>query len=239
MKKRNNTMQKVVDQLEETRKKIEETTQKINALEFDVHWYRRVFHAFGASFLLYYMLPDIDWINLLKFWIPIVILILVFILEYLRIKGKLNSNHFFGLRMYEKKRVSSYLFFGVAVLILLLFFPQQIAVPCILCACIADPVMGEVRHRFGEKYVYLIGFLVCMIFFMVTWYKAGFWMMFLVSIVGAIGAVIGETKKFWWLDDDFMIQMVPAVLLLIIWISIGHFGFSHPEQIIYPGVMPW
>jgi hypothetical protein len=33
--------------------------------------------------------------------------------------------------------------------------------------------------------------------------------------------------------------MVPAVLLLIIWISMGHFGFSHPEQIIYPGVMPW
>jgi dolichol kinase len=239
MKKRNNTIQKVVDQLEGTRKKIEETTQKINALEFDVHWYRRVFHAFGASFLLYYMLPDIDWINLLKFWIPIVIIILVFILEYLRIKGKLNSNHFFGLRMYEKKRVSSYLFFGVAILILLLFFPQQIAVPCILCACIADPVMGEVRHRFGGKYVYMIGFLVCMIFFMVTWYKAGFFVMFPVSIIGAIGAVIGETKKFWWLDDDFMIQMVPAILLLIVWVSMGYFGFDHPEQIIYSGVMPW
>ena len=240
MKKRSNTIQKVVDQLEETRKKIEETTQKINALEFDVHWYRRVFHAFGASFLLYYMLPDIDWINLLKFWIPIVILILVFILEYLRIKGKLNSNHFFGLRMYEKKRVSSYLFFGVAILILLLFFPQQIAVPCILCACIADPVMGEVRHRFGEKYVYLIGFLVCMIFFMVTWYKAGFFVMFPVSIIGATGAVIGETKKFWWLDDDFMIQMVPAVLLyLIAWVGTQYMWFGLPEKIIYSGVMPW
>jgi dolichol kinase len=229
----------VRQRLEEVKEKLDETTKKINAIDFNAHWYRRVFHAFGASFLLYYMLPDIDWINLLKFWIPIVILILVFILEYLRIKGKLNNNHFFGLGMYEKKRVSSYLFFGVAILILLLFFPQQIAVPCILCACIADPVMGEVRHRFGGKYVYLIGFLVCMIFFMVTWYKAGFFVMFPVSIIGAVGAVIGETKKFWWLDDDFMIQMVPAILLLVVWISMGHFGFVHPEQIIYSGIMPW
>jgi len=239
MKELNPTIKKVTEQLEETKKKIEETTKKINALEFDVHWYRRVFHAFGASFLLYYMLPNIDWINTLKFWIPIAILILVFAVEYLRIKGKINSNHFFGLRMYEKNRVSSYLFFGVAIVILLLFFPQLIAVPCILCACIADPVMGEVRHRFGEKNVYIVGFLVCMIFFMVTWYKAGFWMMFPVSIIGAIGAVIGETKKFWWLDDDFMIQMIPAVLLLIVWVSAGHMGFGLPDPVIYPGVLPW
>lgn len=239
MKKHNSAIKKVADQLEETRKKIEETTKKINALEFDVHWYRRVFHAFGASFILYYMLPEVDWLNLLKFWVPIGIIIFACILEYLRIKGKISSNHFFGLRMYEKKRVSSYLFFGVAIVILLLFFPQQIAVPCILCACIADPVMGEVRHRFGEKYVYIIGFLVCMIFFMITWYKAGFYVMFATSIIGAAGAVVGETKKFWWLDDDFVIQIVPAILLLIIWIGAGPMGFDLPEKIIYPGVMPW
>ena len=214
--------------------KLEETKRKINSIDFDAHQYRRVFHTFGTSFLVYYMLPDLEWIDLLKFWVPILIVIFAFVLECLRIKGKINSGHFFGLRMYEKNRVGSYLFFGVAVLILLLFFPQQIAVPCILCACLADPVMGEVRHRFGGKAVYLIGFLVCMFFFLVTWYKADDWMMLLVSIVGASGAVIGEAKKFWPLDDDFTIQIVPAILLLIIWISIRHFGFDLPDIIIYP-----
>lgn len=225
-------MKKVVNQLEETKR-------KINSLDFDAHWYRRVFHTFGASFLVYYMLPDVEWMKLLKFCIPLLIVIFAFVLEYLRIKRKIDSSHFFGLRMYEKNRVGSYLFFGVAVLILLLFFPQQIAIPCILCACLADPIMGEVRHRFGKKNVYIIGFLVCMFFFAATWYKAAIWMMLLVSIVGAAGAVIGETKKFWWLDDDFMIQMVPAVLLLIIWIIAPYVGFGHPDPIIYPGIMPW
>lgn len=219
--------------------KLEDTRKKINSLEFDAHWYRRVFHTFGASFILFYMLPDVYWINFLKFLFPIGILSFIITLEYLRISSILNSNHFFGLRMYEKKRVSSYLYFGVAVFILLLFFPQQIAIPCILCASIADPIMGEIRKRFGEKKVYLVGFLVCMLFFLVTSFKAELWVALLISVVGATGAVIGETKKIKWLDDDFMIQMLPAILLLIIWLVAGFIGIVLPDPIIYAGVMPW
>jgi len=219
--------------------KIEDARKIINSLEYDPHWYRRVFHTFSASFIFYYMLPNIYWINLVKIWVPVVLLIFIFILEYLRINGKVNSNHFFGLRMYEEKRVSSYLFFGIAVFILLLFFPQQIAVPCILCASIADPIMGEIRHRYGEKKVYVVGFLVCALFFFVTWYKADFRILIIVSLIGAAGAVIGETKKLKLLDDDFMIQMVPAILLLIIWIFAWYFGLVLPDPIIHPGIMPW
>jgi len=219
--------------------KIKDTHKKINLLDFDAHWYRRAFHAFGATFLVYYMLPDLDWINLLKFWVPPIVVALAIILETLRLMGKIGSDHFFGLRMYEKNRVGSYVFFAVAILILLRFFPQQIAIPCILCACLADPIMGEIRNRFGKKYVYPIGSLVCLLFFVVTWYKADIRLMLLVSIVGASGAVIGETKKFWWIDDDFMIQMVPAVLLLIIWVCLPDLGFSYPDPIIYQGIWPW
>jgi hypothetical protein len=136
--------------------------------------------------------------------------------------------------MYEKNRPGSYVFFGVAILLLLLFFPQQIAVPCILCACIADPIMGELRFRFEKNYVYIVGFVMCLLFFMITWYKAAIWLMLLASIIGSLGAVIGETKKFWWMDDDFMIQMLPAVLLCIIWFSAPYFGIVLPETVIYP-----
>lgn len=215
--------------------KIIETKKKIDSLDFDAHWYRRVFHTFGAAFLVYYILPnDIGWINLAKLWVPLGIVVFTILLEYLRVSGKLDSKHFFGLRMYEKDRAGSYVFFGVAILLLLLFFPQQIALPCILCACIADPIMGEIRFRFEKKYVYIVGFVVCLLFFMITWYKAAVWLMLLASIIGALGAVIGEVKKFWWMDDDFMIQMLPAVLLFVIWFSAPYFGIVLPEPIIYP-----
>ena len=230
----------VKKRLEEVKEKLDETTKKINAIDFDAHLYRRVFHAFGASFLFYYVLPNANWINILKIWVPVSIVIIIMVLEILRLKGKINSDHFFGLRTYEKKRAGSYVFFAVAILILLLFFPQQIAIPCILCACLADPIMGEIRYRFGEKQVYIVGFLVCMFFFIVTWYKADFSLMILVSIVGAIGTVVGETKKFWWLDDDFMIQIIPAVLILIIWFVVPVLGLNLPsDPIIYPFVIPW
>jgi len=222
------------------KRKLEDTKKIINSIDFDAHWYRRVFHAFGASFLFYYLLPnDVDWIVFLKNWIPLVLVILAVILEILRLKGKISSDHFFGLRMYEKNRIGSYVFFAVGILILLRFFPQQIAIPCILCASLGDPVIGEIRNRFEKKHVYVFGFLICMFFFMVTWFRADIRLMLLVSVVGGLGAIIGETQKFWWLDDDFMIQVLPAILLLVIWFSAGYFGLSLPGEIITPGRMPW
>ena len=225
--------------INKTKKRIIDTRNRINSIDFSAHWYRRCFHAFGASFVFYYMLPDQDWINLIKFWVPLAILIFALSLEIIRLKGLVSSDHFFGLRMYEQKRIGSYVFFAVAVVILLLFFPQQIAIPCILCACLADPMMGEVRYHFGKKQGLILGFFVCFLFFIITWYKADISLMVLVGIIGATGAVIGEYKKFWWLDDDFMIQIIPAILLIILWYFIPQLGFTYPEQIIYPGLMPW
>ena len=228
--------------IKNTKKKIEDARKKINSLEYDAHWYRRAFHAFGASFLFYYILPDEEWINVLKFWVPPIIVVIAILLEVLRLKGFVSSDHFFGLRMYEKNRVGSYVFFAVAILLLLRFFPQPIAIPCILCACLGDPFIGEIRHRFGMPYVYVMGFLICMIFFLVSWYKADPLLMILVGIVGAFGAIIGETKKFWWLDDDFMIQILPALLVGIIWIALPYLGYGDPGSaldVINPGIWPW
>ena len=232
-------VKKVKETIKDTKKKIIETRDKINLIDFDAHWYRRVFHAFGASFLFYYIIPNVDWINVLKFWVPPIIVVIAILIEVLRLKGIISSDHFFGLRFYEQNRVGSYVFFAVAILILLRFFPQQIAVPCILCACLADPFMGELRKRFNNKTAIISGFLLCMFFFVFTWYKADPLLIIAVGIIGATGAVIGEIKKFSWLDDDFMIQMMPAFLLLIVWFVLSYVGSNLPDPIIYPALMPW
>ena len=101
-------------------------------------------------------------------------------------------------------------------------------------------MIGEMRYRFGEKEACILGFFVCMFFFVVTWFKAGMLVMFLVSIIGATGALIGETKKFLLVDDDFMIQMLPAVFLLLLWLGMKSAGVDIlPEVIIHPGLMHW
>ena len=194
-----------------------EFLERMNAIEVDAHWFRRVFHTFAASFLFYYLLPDEEWINLGKIVLPVIIVLCMVVIEYRRIRGDLDYQRFFGLRNYEKKRPASYLYFGVAVLLLFLFFPQQIVIPCILCASFTDPIIGESRYYLGKKRAYAIGFVVSMFFFLVSWYRADWWVLILVPLLGATGAVMGEARKLKLVDDDFMIQMLPAILLLLMW----------------------
>lgn len=232
--------EEIKKKIDDAKKIIEEVRRKINTIDFDAHWYRRAFHAFGASFLFYYLLPDEDWINSLKFFIPWIVLIFVIILEVLRLKGRISSDHFFGLRVYEKNRIGSYVFFGIGVLILLMLPWQAISIPCILCASLGDPIIGESRSRFGDRYACLIGFITCAFFFFVTWHTADLALALIVSIVGGVTAVIGETRKFWWIDDDFMVQILPAISTIIIFLIANYLGLSlPPDKIIIPAKIPW
>ena len=212
-----------------------EFLERLNAIEVDAHWFRRVFHTFAASFLFYYLLPDEPWINLVKIIVPICIVAVIAGVEYRRIRGQLDHQRFFGLRHYEKKRPASYLYFGVGLLLLFLLFPSQIAIPCILCACFTDPIIGELRFYLKKKQAYVIGFFFSMFFFTMTWYTADWWVLLTVSLLGATGAVIGEGKKLKWIDDDFMIQILPALLLFFLWQGLLMIGISIlPPRIIIP-----
>ena len=212
-----------------------EFLERMNVIEVNAHWFRRVFHTFAASFLVYYLLPNDKWINIGKIIIPVIIIFCMVIIEYRRIRGDLDHKRFFGLRNYEKKRPASYLYFGVAVLLLFLLFPQQIAIPCILCASFTDPIIGESRFYLGKKRAYVIGFVISVLFFLVTWYRADWWVLILISLLGATGAIIGEAKKLKLLDDDFMIQMLPAVLLVLMWQGLLTISINMlPPPIIYP-----
>jgi dolichol kinase len=209
--------------------------KKIESLELDAHWYRRVFHTFGTIFLIYYLLPDDTVNNYLKLFVPPCAILCVIIIEILRLRGIIDNNHFFGLRIYEKKRVGSYLYFGIGIVVLLMLFPQQIAIPCILCACIADPIIGETRLRYGGKASYCSGFAVCFIIFLLTWYQAKIEILLMISCIGASGALIGEVKKIWWLDDDLLIQLLPAVILLCISLIAAEFGLQIlPDVLLHP-----
>ena len=209
--------------------------QTIEPVEIDVHWFRRVFHTFAASFLIYYILPNEPWITTLKILIAITLVILVTILDIIRLRGKVKEEYFFGLRRYETKRPGSYLYFGIALLLLFLFFPQPIAIPCILCACFADPLIGELRYHCKKHQAALIGFILCFSFFLITWYSTKLWIALPVSMLGATGAIIGETKKFWLLDDDFMIQILPAILIFILWQGVKIIGVDIlPSNLILP-----
>jgi dolichol kinase len=195
-------------------------------LNYDPHWYRRIWHTFAAVFLYFYLLPNVYWINLAKYSVGIGLLIFILVLEVLRIKGKIGSSLFFGLKLRERYRICSYVFWSIGLLLLLLFFPQPIAIPCILGACFADPTIGELRYRYGQKLAKLVGFLLCLSFFAIGWSKAPLWAAITIPLVGS-GVAIGiEGRKEWWLDDDLFMQILPACCILAICFMVAQFGID-------------
>jgi dolichol kinase len=210
----------------------------VDQIEFDPHWFRRAFHAFGSISVLYFLLPDTPLLVALKQYLPGMILIVAAGLEAYRANGAIRDEDLFALRDYERRRVGSYLYFTMSMVILVYAFPQWIAVPCILIASFVDPVMGEVKRANSDwRVAGLAGLVVTGSICWLSGYHP------LLSLLVGAAAVAGEGHRIEFLDDDLLVPMIPAFLLLLL-ASLGVLtaaGLTHPD-VIFPtrlGVPSW
>lgn len=177
------------------------------------HWYRRILHSLGAFLIFYYLIPDAEIYEPLKLWGPIGVMILIILFDLLRLNKKIHFPKSEIFRHYEHKRLGSYVYFGFGVLLLFLFFPEHIAVPCILCASISDPLMGELRYYFGKNTGFLGGFMLSFLFFFIFLSITSFSVLVFTALVGAAMVVFSEHIAGFWLDDDLLIQIIPAIII--------------------------
>jgi len=191
------------------------------------YWFRRSAHVFAATFISYYFLPDSGYIGILKRIIVLSLLIIFIVFDIARLKRK--RYRLTGLRDYEENRIGSYVYFGIGTSILLLFFPQQIAIPCIVSAALADPVAGELR-KINLKLSYLIVFMLSFFIFYSTWLTSPY--AILISVISSLSLTLSELKKFRYLDDDLLMQIVPALTILIFYLVLGK--EIMPREIIFP-----
>ena len=191
------------------------------------YWFRRSAHVFATTFISYYFLPDSGYIGILKRIIVLSLLIIIIALDIARLKRK--RYRLTGLRDYEENRIGSYVYFGIGTSILLLLFPQQIAIPCIVSAALADPVAGELR-RINLKLSYLIVFMLSFIIFYSTWLTSPY--AILISVISSLSLTLSELKKFRYLDDDLLMQIVPALTILIFYLILGK--EIMPREIVFP-----
>ena len=191
------------------------------------YWFRRSAHVFATTFISYYFLPDSGYIGILKRIIVLSLLIIFIVFDIARLKRK--RYRLTGLRDYEENRIGSYVYFGIGTSILLLFFPQQIAIPCIVSAALADPVAGELR-KINLKLSYLIVFMLSFFIFYSTWLTSPY--AILISVTSSLSLTLSELKKFRYLDDDLLMQIVPALTILIFYLVLGK--EIMPREIIFP-----
>jgi hypothetical protein len=195
---------------------------------------RRILHISGSLFVGYYFIPETLLASIDKQWILFGILLLTLSIELYR----QNTNHSpkinVLLRNYEHNRPASYFYFVMGSILLLVFFPQYISIPCILSASLCDPLIGEMRRRNNEYVGFSAGFFICFSFFMISWKTSSFWIALIASIIGASSLIYAEYASNSLIDDDLLMQILPATLLFLLTQILLFTSASLPTQLIYP-----
>jgi dolichol kinase len=215
--------------------RVEALQDIVEQLEFDPHWFRRAFHAFGACFAVYYLLPEQGIVmTFVKQALPVLLFSGALTLEAFRILGSVPTEAFFGLREYERYRLSGYVYFASAVVLLLYAFPPAIAAGCIVGAAIGDPILGEFRRAKRER----LGWAATTAFGTLVFLALGFHPA--LAILGAGLLVAGELAKNPLLDDDFVMPVFAAVVLVALQASglLAMLGLGIPQPFTHQMEVP-
>jgi dolichol kinase len=179
------------------------------------HLFRRIFHLSGPLVLLYYVSPErFLWISR-NGWVLLGLTGLL-ILEVIRLY---TGRVFFGLREYEGQQISAYAWGGIGVTVALLLFPMPFVICSIVGVCWADPLIGEMRKRERMRLypglpliVYFMIVTICLLLFSDIRYIP----ILLLALAGSMTAVAIEKPK-WPVDDDFLMLVVPLVVMTFIY----------------------
>lgn len=167
--------------------------------------FRRLVHTFTTVFVAYYLIPvgeRLPWKVL-----AVALFSVAATVEACRLAGLLPRRRVYGMREYETRRPASYLYFGAGTLPLLLWAPEQITIPCLLCAGIGDPLIGEVRLHVGPWPAAVVGLTTGTVFFLIVAVPVP------LALLGGVAFVAAESLNNPWLDDDLLNQAVPALVL--------------------------
>lgn len=188
----------------------------------DPHWFRRLNHTAAAAIIFYFLIPfDIG--PLPRWGLLLVVLIIPLSIEVLRLA---KGTTFMGLREYEKGRLSSYMWFNIGAVGLLLAsdwwgLPQAVAAGCIVLAAMVDPLLGELKRkdRTQAMLVGVVAATLILVIFEIPWFYA---------LIAAAAAVWAEQFVIRQLDDDLLMQVVPAAVLALLGLAGSALSFM-PE----------
>jgi hypothetical protein len=146
-------------------------------------------------------------------------LAVVLILELIRLN---RGWSIFGQRPYEKGRLSAFAWSAMGIALVLLLLPEKrYAVPIICAYAIGDPLLGELRcAQLNKILVIIAGILVIA----AIWYGAHLYFgtpLWLLWVMAPL-TVAAEWPRLSWVDDNFLMQAVPLLFILIL-------RYFHPE----------
>jgi hypothetical protein len=195
-------------------------------------FFRRVFHLLFALVIIYYLFPKTLFGIPMYIYFIILFFILPLLIETIRLKKGLL---FPGLHEHERNHVASYLWFSFGATILILFFPQQIAAPCIVATALGDPVIGMTKP-YRRRFMVSIAIFAAGVTFIAESFE------FKIRVRLRPNLFWSRSKKklsgiqsffdfLFRTDDDFIMQIIPAVVLYLLFLILPNLA---PPQLLHP-----
>jgi hypothetical protein len=177
--------------------------------------FRRFLHCLMALSPLYYLLPNEIPVLGVERWVLLVTFILIVSLaESVRL---LMGWTFFGLRPHERNQIASFVWAAAGVTAALWLFREDIATAAIIGWAIVDPLAGElrrVRPRSTVQITVPVAAYVAMAApVLYLWDSMSVLSVVLASVIGAIIAVVAEREKIRYVDDDFLMIVLPCLAM--------------------------
>jgi len=175
---------------------------------------RRAVHVLVAIAPAYFLVPEtIPGIELRRWVLLVVFFAGVALFESIRLWKGIT---FLGLRPHEKKAIASFAWAAAGITLALWIFPEEIATAVLIGMALVDPLSGELRGRGYDSLTThgtstVIYFAICATSLFV--WDVPVLHVLLLSILGSVVAVASESKKVPYVDDDFLMIVVPGALM--------------------------
>ena len=186
--------------------------------------FRKGFHLCAPLFLLYYAVPSDMWgLGPTREIVLLVVLTVVLVFDAMRYGMGVT---FPFLRSYEERRISAYSWAAIGFTMAVIFFPMHLVVPVIFGLGWTDPLIGLLRRRRSRLYPALpviAYFVICATAFGILGFIDIFHLIAL-SVVGAVTAVAVEFPRLMYVDDDFLMQIVPLAAMWVLeyaWVALS------------------
>jgi hypothetical protein len=176
---------------------------------------RRGVHASMALAPLYYALPvNLPFLGIHRWSVVVAFFSAIMLFEAVRLWKGIT---FMGLRPHEKDQIASFAWAAAGITAVLWLCPHDIASAALIGMALVDPLAGElrraeVRDRMTVSSTLLIYFGIC-ITSMLAWDMRSAIASLVLSVVAAPLAIASERIKTPYIDDDFLMSVIPAAAM--------------------------
>jgi len=180
---------------------------------------RRLTHVLIAFAPLYYSIPvDLPYVGLRRWVLLIAFFAAVSMFEAIRLWKGIT---FLGLRPHERTQIASFAWAAAGITLVLWLFPHEIATAALIGMAIVDPLIGELRNSIDARIAVPVSsgvYLVLCISALLLSSEMSFLFAGALASVGAAVAIASENLEIKYVDDDFLMAVLPAVAMTALWL---------------------